>query len=258
MLHEITEMSRIAPLFAGWDEKLVRSTLDGCMGRAWANESHTAAQIVNGDFAFYAGDPDAPGADELARHVPDGYHTPWLLCCSQHDRWNAAMERAWGEKARKIERYAIKKEPDAFDRERLSGFVSALPVGYELRRIDDALYAEARKADWSRDFVSQFKDAADYAARGLGMAVCKDGAMVAGASSYVVFRGGLEIEIQTLEPHRRKGLARACASALILACLDRGWHPSWDAAHRESVALAAQLGYHFDHPYATYSLKLDE
>ena len=48
------------------------------------------------------------------------------------------------------------------------------------------------------------------------------------ASSYTVYRGGIEIEIDTHPDHRRRGLARACGAALMLECLKRGLY-SWDA-----------------------------
>lgn len=82
----------------------------------------------------------------------------------------------------------------------------------------------------------------------------RDGELLAGASSFVVFQGGLEIEIDTREDVRRQGLATACGAALVLMCLDRGLYPSWDAATRDSVALAEKLGYVFDHPYAIYKV----
>lgn len=53
-----------------------------------------------------------------------------------------------------------------------------------------------------------------------------------------------------------KGLAAACASALILECLNRGLYPSWDAANRESLALAEKLGYRFDREYPAYDVQL--
>ena len=84
------------------------------------------------------------------------------------------------------------------------------------------------------------------------MAVLRDETLVAGASSYATFEGGIEIEIDTRPEERRKGLARACGAALILECLDRGLYPSWDAHDTVSLALAEQLGYRADRPYLTF------
>ena len=67
------------------------------------------------------------------------------------------------------------------------------------------------------------------------MAVMRNGEPVSGASSYSGWPGGIEIEIDTREDYRRQGLAYAAAAALILACLDRGLYPSWDAQHLASV-----------------------
>ena len=46
--------------------------------------------------------------------------------------------------------------------------------------------------------------------------------------------------------------ATAAGAGLILACLDRGWYPSWDAQNKESLGLAEKLGYHFSHEYLVY------
>ncbi len=66
---------------------------------------------------------------------------------------------------------------------------------------------------------------------------------MAGASSYSVYHGGIEIQIATQKAYRRRGLATACGAKLILLCLERGLNPSWDAHDLRSVALAEKLGY---------------
>ena len=60
------------------------------------------------------------------------------------------------------------------------------------------------------------------------------------------------MEIDTRPDCRRQGLATAAGAGLILACLDRGWYPSWDAHNPESAALAEKLGYHISHRYLVY------
>ena len=106
-----------------------------------------------------------------------------------------------------------------------------------------ALYHQALQAEWSRDFVSQFRDADDYLTRGLGFAAVCDGELVGGASSYTCYSGGIEIQVETRSDWQRKGIASACCAALILACMERGLYPSWDAANPASAALAQKLGY---------------
>ena len=100
-----------------------------------------------------------------------------------------------------------------------------------------------------------FPNYAAFKSRGRGAAVLVQGQLVAGASSYSVYHGGIEIEIDTKPEFRRKGLATACGARLILECLARGLYPSWDAHDLRSVMLAEKLGYHRDKPYPVYFLK---
>jgi len=72
-----------------------------------------------------------------------------------------------------------------------------------------------------------------------------------------LYNDGIEIQIDTREDHRRKGLAAACGAALILECLKRGIYPGWDAANMESVRLAEKLGYRLKGPYYTWAVKMN-
>ena len=107
---------------------------------------------------------------------------------------------------------------------------------------------------WSADLCSQFKDYEDYRKRGLGVAAFDNKILAAGASSYTVYKEGIEIEVDTREDYRRKGLALCCAAQLILDCLERSLYPSWDAQNPASVALSEKLGYHFDKEYTAYEV----
>ncbi|MEA4869708.1 MAG: GNAT family N-acetyltransferase [Christensenella sp.] len=239
-------LKRIAPLFSGWDETLIWSVLEGHMGFALADDEQnpTSAQVAIGDICFFAGRPDEmlaakAGAPEL---VP------------QDDGWCAAIERVWGEKVQRRLRYAIKKEPDIFNRGTLQYYVDSLPEEYELRLFDETIYAQSFQERWSQDFCGCFNGCEDFMRRGLGAAVLHHGKLVSGASSYSVYNGGFEIEIDTMPEYRQRGLATVCGARLILEALKRGLYPSWDAFDLRSVALAEKLGYHVDHPYAMYSM----
>ena len=103
-----------------------------------------------------------------------------------------------------------------------------------------------------RDLVSVFGSKEEYFRLGRGFAVMKAGKVVSGASSYSRYREGIEIEIDTVEEERRKGLAGAAGAALILSCLEAGRYPSWDAQNMASVHLAEKLGYEYSHAYDVY------
>lgn len=237
-------LQKIAPLFAGWYETLIWSVLQGHMGYAIADneEVPTAAQLVLGDFCFLAGQPSVPfAADAATREI-----------VLRDESWSDAIERAWGSLVQRILRYAIKKEPDVFSRETLEGYIEALPKEYELRLFDRAICEQTVREDWSRDFCACFSGFDDFLARGFGVAALHNGRLVSGASSYCVYDGGVEIEIDTAPDERRRGLALACGARFILEALDRGLYPSWDAYDLRSVLLSEKLGYHVDHPYVIY------
>lgn len=241
------QLPQIAPLFAGWEETLIWSCLQGQMGRAFADNaaSPRAARIDLGDFCYLAGEPDA-GLVQL----PPGRRTP-LIAVPDSARWAPVLRAAHPGRCRRSWRYALKKE-DCFDRQRLWQLAQALPEGFSLAPLEGGLYRAAMENDWSRDFCANFADYADYSRRGIGVAVLKDGQMVGGASSYTVYDGGIEIEIGVRRDFRRRGLAQACGAQLILNCLMRGLYPSWDAAHKGSLQLAQKLGYRFAYRYAAY------
>ena len=123
-----------------------------------------------------------------------------------------------------------------------------------MKMIDESLFNYCRTTEWCKDLVAQYRDYKIYGQYGIGVMILKDGEPVSGASSYSGYRNGIEIEIDTKEEYRRKGLAYICGAELILKCLERGWYPSWDAHNRESLALAEKLGYHLDYEYPAYEI----
>lgn len=220
------------------------------MGEIHTNLSEDAAMAILGDFAFFSGNPD----EELIRFKPESCKQDFIIMVPQNAKWADLIEKCYGDKAKKVTRYAIKKETDIFDVEKLKQVVFSLPNGYDLKIMEEAEYKMCRENGWANDLVSNYKDYTTYKNLGMGIAVLKDGELVAGASSYSTYHKGIEIEIDTREDYRRKGLAYACGAKLILECLEKGLYPSWDAQNKWSVALAQKLGYHFSHEYVAYEV----
>ncbi len=250
MIYELRRAEKAAALFEGWQETLIWSCLQGVMGRIYADdlENPASALALLGDFCFFAGEPKK----EVALYKPGQRLHKFMIMIPQNKEWEDLIEDCYGKSVRKTVRYAIKKEPDIFDREKLWEVVGGLPDGYTLKMIDEKLFWECREIEWCRDWVAQYDDYAMFQKYGLGVIIEKDGQPVSGASSYSGYDGGIEIEIDTREDCRRRGFAYICGAKLILECLKRGWYPSWDAHNKGSVALAEKLGYHFDHEYTVY------
>lgn len=236
--------------FENWDETIIWSCMQGIMGEVHVNSAEDAAMAILGDFVFYAGNP----SEELVRFKPESCRNDFIIMVPQNEIWAELIEKCYGDKAKKVVRYAIKKEKNIFDTEKLGQAILNLPDGYELKMIEEAEYHMCRNSDWAKDLVSQYEDYVTYKVLGLGVVALKDGELVSGASSYSTYREGIEIEIDTRKDQRRKGLAYACGAKLILECLKKGLYPSWDAQNKWSVALAEKLGYHFSHEYAAYEI----
>lgn len=249
---KIDDRSKIYTWYKDWDESMLWSWFQKIMGEAYTdNMEHPQSGIVYVNcFAFAAGKPNK----ELVQDWYDEKVNSFAIITACDDSWDNIFEAVGKDKCRRVERYAIKKEKDCFDIEKLNSFAQKLDAEYELKPIDENIYNECKNNDWSVDFVQGYKNYDEYHKYGLGFVAFHDGEMVAGASSYSSYLGGIEVEIDTKEKYRRKGLATACGAKLILECVERGLYPSWDAQNRWSVALAEKLGYHYSHTYTAYEI----
>ncbi|HEM3612235.1 TPA: GNAT family N-acetyltransferase [Streptococcus suis] len=135
-----------------------------------------------------------------------------IILVPQNQAWSDLIEEAYGDGVRLFTRYATKKETE-FDLGHLQKLVDDLPESFDMKLIDHNLYEACLVEEWSRDLVGNYIDVEQF----------------------------LDL-----------GLAKACAAQLVLACLDRGLYPSWDAHTLTSLKLAEKLGYQLDRPYQAY------
>lgn len=254
MIYEVANNKKVEELFAGWDETMIWSCLQGVMGHIYVADkgAPVSAMAILGDFCFFAGEPDV----ELAAFRPSWYSRDGIIAVPGNAGWSEIIERIYGERAEKVTRYAIKKEQNVFDKGRLKKIVSGLSEHYTLKLMDEEIFSYCKKTRWCGDFVAQYTDWEQYQKLGLGAVILKDGVVVSGASSYSSYIGGIEIEIDTKKEYRRRGLGLVCGAGLVWECLDRGLYPSWDAANIASVRLAEKLGYHLDYEYDAYEISI--
>lgn len=244
MIFKTIATEKIKKLFEDSQDTLVWSCLDGTMGEIHTNSEETSASAIIADFCFLAGEPCC----ELVEYVSRDY----VIMVPQNKKWEELINETWGERARKFNRYATEKK-NTFDVEFLKN--ARLPIGYEIKPIDKTLFGYCKENDWCRDFVSQYEDFEQFEKLGLGFIIEKDGVPVSGASSYSAYKGGIEIQVDTLVGFRRQGLALCVCARLILECLERGIFPSWDAHNLSSLMLARKLGYEFAYTYTAYEIK---
>ena len=246
MIYELKDTAKAEALFAGMEDSMIRSCLQQVMGQVFVTdpERPRCAMACLACFAFFAGEPDR----ELVLGKPTGF----TILVPPDEAWAKLIVDCFPD-AERYTRYAIKKDT-RFCRGRLEAMAAALPAGCSLRRIDAELYDKCLENPLFEDGVKHFGSKEAFLRLGRGFAAVKDGELVSIASSFTVYREGIEIEIDTLEEERRKGLASAVGAKLILSCLDDGLYPSWDAANMESVHLAEKLGYELSHMYHCYAV----
>lgn len=255
-MRHLINTEEAAPIFGDWEETIIWSCLQGVMGDIYVTDKDgkpVSAAAWLGDFCLLGGRADGQLIQDIYEEMAKRGQT-YLIMVPQNEAWAAQIEHVLGDKAKGRSRYAIKKERDIFDRVKLTQVVDALDDAFTLKEIERELYKRCLQESWSKDLTAQYPTYEMYEKLGLGVAALYNGEIVAGASSYSSYNGGIEIEIDTKKEFRRRGLAYACGAKLILECLNRGIYPSWDAHNLESVALAEKLGYHFDYEYLAYEV----
>ena len=244
-IYIVENKKTIAPLFAGWDETMIWSCLDDCLGIAYADDlvNPVSVQIITGPFSFFGGKVN----EELIRNNLDFSFD----IVPQNHEWEQAIEAVYKEKIAKRIRYSTHKN-NTFPVSRLEKIVAGLPEQYEIREFDPEVYQKVIASSWSEDMCENYKDYEDFNKNGIGFVIMEGDEVVSGASAFTYYNGGIEIQIDTREDKQRNGLALVCGAKLILACLDKNLYPSWDAHNLGSLAVAEKLGYTFNEEYTTY------
>jgi GNAT superfamily N-acetyltransferase len=227
---------------------VVAAVIEGGMGRVFADaQDEPQVALAALDFYLLAGDPLHANAPLLFNQLQPGN-----VVVPPTPAWRQLVAATWPDALTVYRREAFQAEQ--FDLDRLRGFCQALPAGFELRQVRPEEVAQFA-ADLDRALIYNFRSPEEFITRGVGMGILHQGRFVSGASSAAVGGGKFEIEIQTRREYRRRGLARAVASALILYGLEHGIEACWDAANEPSAALARQLGFHPAGKYEAYRLK---
>ena len=223
------------------DDSMLFWFLDGkqyCDAWADSEEKPEEAIIIAADFCYLLGEVKHP--DEIVSILFENARAKVIIACGP--QWVTFIDKYLVRSVSCYKRFAIKHELDVFNKDKLKHFIESIDIRYEIKRINEEIYNEVLGIDWAADGCCFFRSYEDFEANGLGYIVCKDRQLVCIASSYIAYKNSIAITIGTLDGHRRKGLATACAASLILKCLERGIYPEWEAANTDSVALAEKLG----------------
>ena len=152
-------------------------------------------------------------------------------------------------------RYSTKKDTK-FDIEKLKQFVKEKQDFYEIKKIDKELFEIINNTD---SYVTNIEMSADYEEKGIGFCAInnENNEIIGVATSNAVYDDGIEINIKVSDKYRKKGIATALCSSLIIGCLEKNIHPYWDAFNKNSLALAEKLGYEIEEEYRTYKVNYE-
>ena len=254
---KVEDIEKVKGLFGDWENNFLLSCLQGIMGEVYSLDldNPKSAVAVIGDFRMFAGEPN----ENLLKY--DYKKGEMDIIIPQNDKWAELVRNTFDvdlegvPELKEIKRYSTFEDMSQFDVDKLNEIKSSVKEGFEILDIDEEIYKRCLENEWSKDLVGIYKDYEDYSKKGIGVVLLdrSNNEIVSGASSYCTFEGGIEIEIDTNEKHRRNGYALICGAS-ILKCLERGIYPSWDAHNKGSIELAKKLGYREKNEYTAFEL----
>ena len=211
---------------------LYRAAQRGIFGR---RREYGKGSITDALFVYLDGEPDQESAAALETEY---LARPWV-CLTES--WKDYIRKHYPH-ARRYIRYMMKpacrfRIPENAD----------LPKEYQLRMMD--------KAAFDRHPFSHGENYDSYAAfqkEGSGAVIYRDGEIVSSVSSFLSLDGEAELDMYTMEEHRGKGLAGACAARMLQDCMERGITVHWDAQNETSRYLAEKFGFEPETVYSVY------
>jgi GNAT superfamily N-acetyltransferase len=223
----------------------VRSVLQGRQpGKVFADNAGDPKTVIvmhRGGPSFACGVPDSRPfvPDEPDAVLPTA--APWFgAFWTPNVEWRQCLAEMFASPRRRtVFDLPIDARPsptaDAYDR---------LPVGSVLRRVDiDIARKIATSFDpWSTDI---WNGPDGFVRDTAGFCVTHGDDVACLCTACYIGGGAAEISIATGVAYRRRGLARATASALIAWCRKHGLTPNWscNADNESSVRLAESLGF---------------
>lgn len=250
---EKDELELAHELVESCEDYLVKACLEGHVGQVYVDRMAcpTCVKVMDHGFCFIFVKEGKWHKDQFQSYIEDVRDETIITASEEvkkslHKRGHCYVK----------ERYDLSFNPLSL--EQYDYIASKVPEGYRIQPITEESYDESKLYDWSYDLCGNYNNYEAFKQHGVGYVVYEGQQLVSGASSYCHAKKGIEVVICTHLDHRRKGLAMACAAALIKTCLQRGLYPRWDAANKASVALAEKLGYDYRRTYESFILKQQE
>ncbi|PZP93264.1 MAG: hypothetical protein DI587_29030 [Variovorax paradoxus] len=249
-MHELrpSEFHRVAFLFGNlpYGPTIPNSVIAGTgPGRVFVDDAMqpTAALVYNSGACTLAGNShSAAFGKAVCKWLLEYHGSDYFILYADPDAWHHLLDQFLVHGVTKRRRLDFDFVPSKFTLP--DGGKNTNPRGYELRRIDQPLMEQVR-GDLLPYSRSYWRSAADFARDGVGFCMVHQDAIVSVSYTCFAWKGHHDIDIMTVEGHRRRGLGHLVACAFIDHCLSNGLTPNWDcwSSNQASVALATRLGF---------------
>ena len=211
---------------------IFRAAQAGLYGKTF---SFSQGSITDALFVFLNGKPEEESLAALERQF---MARPWV-CLTE--AWEKSIKSHF-QNLQIFTRYMMKPQ---------SSFpfplLEPLPKEYQLEVMNEVAFNQHPFGHGEN-----YSSYSQFAAEGAGAVVCKNGEIVASASSFLSLKGELELDVSTKEEHRGLGLATACVSKMLEQCMTKGFTVHWDAQNETSKHLAQKFGFEVEEEYCVF------
>ena len=223
--------------------------LNGQMGKAYADNllQPRAAMLQTGAFCYFGGDVTNADARKMMQRFPD--HT---ILMPSTPGWYEVFKEIHQNRVIAMDRYQFDATPLRADH--LEHLLNASPHRESILPIDEDMAGRMIEDGLLLADLTEFETGSDFAARGIGYYIPSPMGVAAVAYSSLASNDAIEISIFVQPELRRRGIATALGSQLILTALQEKRLPHWDAANLPSRALAQKLGYRYTGLYRSLCL----
>ncbi|MBI5962309.1 MAG: GNAT family N-acetyltransferase [Chloroflexi bacterium] len=130
----------------------------------------------------------------------------------------------------------------------LSPYLGALPDGYSIHRMDQALLERSPKYE---ETLNRYGSIENFLDKGIAISILHGDETVCEAYADMDIMGMRELGVRTQESYRRQGFATFACACLIKLCEESGSATYWDCAkfNLSSMALARKLGFQNERAY---------
>lgn len=228
-------------------DSLIYTITEGIKGIAFgAGQPMQCVYLRYGYFSFLAGDAGSSAAEELVEAIRELTDGDELAVVGYGDGWEALVQKTYPE-AQICDRAMMQIPARGLDVEHINVLLNDYSAGkygdFVLKEIDETIYHYLKEEEWADGMVTNFDSYEEFAKHGFGYVMCDGRMPVSGCSVYSYHSAGVEIQVDTREEYRGKGLAKIASAAMMKETIRRKLIPSWDAANPTSQTIAGHMGF---------------